>query len=93
MKKRAIEDYSYRCVEIAKYILKTGCTVRMASNIFGVSKSTVHKDVTEKLKEINPVLYSSIRKVMEKNKSERHIRGGIATKNKYNSIKNNNERK
>ena len=67
----------------AEYIVKTGCTVRTCSARFNISKSTVHKDVTERLIEIDEALYERVRDVLDKNLSERHIRGGIATKIKY----------
>ena len=70
------------CV-IGRYIAETGATVRTAADIFGVSKSTVHKDVTEKLKKTNPALWKTVKAVLEKNRSERHLRGGEATRQKY----------
>lgn len=72
-----------RAVIIARYILEKQTTVRKAAKVFGVSKSTVHKDVTERLEEIYPSLADEVKLVLEKNKSERHIRGGMATKLKY----------
>lgn len=72
-----------RAVEIANYIIEKNATVRQTAKAFGVSKSTVHKDVTERLIQINPTLASQARKVLDINKSERHIRGGMATKEKY----------
>lgn len=72
-----------RAVETAKYIVETQSTVRQTAQKFGISKSTVHKDVTERLVKINPVLAQEARKVLDVNKSERHIRGGMATKEKY----------
>ena len=72
-----------RAVEIATYIVENNATVRQTAKAFGVSKSTVHKDVTERLTQINPTLASKARKVLDVNKSERHIRGGMATKEKY----------
>ena len=72
-----------RCVILGRYIAESGDTVRSCAHKYGVSKSTVHKDVTERLKKINPILYGQVCKVLNKNKSERHIRGGMATKNKY----------
>lgn len=72
-----------RAVVLGEYILNTGATVRAAAKVFKISKSTVHKDVTEKLKRENPQLYRSVKEVLEKNKKERHIRGGIATRIKY----------
>jgi putative DeoR family transcriptional regulator (stage III sporulation protein D) len=72
-----------RAVILGEYILDTGATVRAAAKVFKISKSTVHKDVTERLRYDNPQLYRRVRKVLEKNKQERHIRGGLATKRKY----------
>ena len=72
-----------RAVVVAKYILERNTTVRQTAKTFGVSKSTIHKDVTERLEEINPSLAKEVKMVLEKNKSERHIRGGMATKLKY----------
>ncbi|MBQ6816472.1 MAG: sporulation transcriptional regulator SpoIIID [Clostridia bacterium] len=73
----------FRAVELGEYIAATGATVRATAKVFGVSKSTVHKDVTEKLKHHSPALYKRVKAVFEKNKEERHIRGGMATKLKY----------
>ncbi|MCL6580501.1 MAG: sporulation transcriptional regulator SpoIIID [Firmicutes bacterium] len=72
-----------RVLEVADYILKNGATVRDAAQRFNVSKSTVHKDVTERLLEVNPALGRLVAQVLEKNKAERHIRGGLATRHKY----------
>ncbi len=72
-----------RAVEIANYIIENNTTVRQAAKHFGISKSTVHKDVTERLEQVNPALANETRKVLDVNKSERHIRGGMATKEKY----------
>lgn len=72
-----------RAMEMADYIIKEGATVRQTAVKFGVSKSTVHKDVSERLTYINPALASQVRKVLDVNKAERHIRGGMATKEKY----------
>lgn len=72
-----------RAVGIANYIIDYTATVRQTAKAFGVSKSTVHKDVTERLEQINPSLAKEARKVLDVNKSERHIRGGLATKEKY----------
>ena len=72
-----------RAIIVAKYILEKNTTVRQTAKTFGVSKSTIHKDVTERLEEINPTLAKEVKMVLEKNKSERHIRGGMATKLKY----------
>ena len=72
-----------RIIDEANYIIKTGATVRAAAKIFAVSKSTVHKDVSERLKKIDKTLYKKVKKVLDKNLSERHLRGGEATKQKY----------
>ena len=75
-----------RAIELGEYIAKTNATVRLAAKKYNVSKSTVHKDVSERLKRINMSLYKEVRKVLDQNKEERHIRGGIATKEKYKKI-------
>lgn len=72
-----------RAVEIANYIVEQNATVRQTAKQFGISKSTVHKDVTDRLPHINPGLAGQARLVLDQNKSERHIRGGMATKEKY----------
>ena len=72
-----------RAVETAKYIIDNNATVRQAAKHFGISKSTVHKDITERLTQVNPSLAAETRKVLDVNKSERHIRGGLATKEEY----------
>ena len=72
-----------RAVMLGEYIIDTGATVRAAAKVFKISKSTVHKDVTERLFEINRELYHQVDAVLQKNKSERHIRGGLATRRKY----------
>ncbi len=72
-----------RAMEIAQYIIDNNATVRQTAKQFGISKSTVHKDVTERLPQINPTLALNARKVLDVNKSERHIRGGLATREKY----------
>lgn len=72
-----------RVLECADYIIETGCTVRYCAKRLDVSKSTVHKDVSERLKYIDAERFEKVRKILDKNLSERHIRGGIATKNKY----------
>ena len=72
-----------RCITFAHYIIEHRATVRATAAQFGISKSTVHKDVTFRLRSVNPSLYSGVRAVLEKNKSERHIRGGMATREKY----------
>ena len=78
-----------RVIKCAEYIVKTGCTVRTCSAHFSISKSTVHKDVTERLKNLDTELFEKVREILDLNLSERHIRGGIATRKKY--IKNTNK--
>ncbi|SCY87212.1 sporulation transcriptional regulator SpoIIID [Alkaliphilus peptidifermentans] len=79
-----MKDYiEKRVMEIANYILKEGATVRQTARVFGVSKSTVHKDVTERLPKINPLVANQVKNILDVNKAERHIRGGRATKMKY----------
>ena len=72
-----------RACELAVYIIETGATVRAAAKRFGISKSTVHKDLSHKLPQLNHRLYQQVRCVLETNKAERHIRGGMATRAKY----------
>ncbi len=72
-----------RCVLLGEYIVEHRATVRACAKEFGISKSTVHKDVSVKLKKVNPGLYQKVKEILEINKSERHIRGGQATKLKY----------
>lgn len=72
-----------RAIEIGTYIIHCNATVRQTAKKFGVSKSTVHKDVSERLVYINPTLAAEVRKVLDVNKAERHIRGGMATREKY----------
>ena len=72
-----------RACELAVYIIETGATVRTAAKHFGISKSTVHKDLSQRLPQYNPYLFRQVRKVLDLNKAQRHIRGGMATKNKY----------
>lgn len=74
-----------RAIELGEYMVAHGATVRSTAKVFGVSKSTVHKDLTERLPKQSPELYAKVKKVLEKNKQERHIRGGLATKHKYSS--------
>ncbi len=80
MGKMYIEE---RAVELAEYIINSKDTVRGAAKKFGISKSTVHKDVSQRLLKINPALAIQVRKILDENKAERHIRGGMATKLKY----------
>lgn len=72
-----------RAIELAEYIVKHKATVRDTAKRFGISKSTVHMDVSQRLKKVNPMLYSEVRKILDINKAERHIRGGMATKQKF----------
>ena len=74
---------SSRPILLGEYIIDTGATVRATAKVFKVSKSTVHKDVTQRLRYEEPALYLRVKEVLDKNKSERHIRGGLATKEKY----------
>jgi len=78
--RQSIEE---RCTELAEYIIENKSTVRRTAQRFGISKSTVHKDITEKLEKLNPSLYKDVKQVLELNKAERHLRGGEATKLKY----------
>lgn len=80
MKKISIEE---RAITLAHYIIETKDTVRSTAKKFGVSKSTVHKDVSDRLLKINPALAREVREILDENKSERHLRGGMATKLKY----------
>ena len=80
-----------RAVTLGNYIAESGDTVRQTAKKFGISKSTVHKDVSSRLQKINPSLYLDVKKVLEINKSERHIRGGIATKNEYLNLRKQRE--
>ena len=72
-----------RACELAVYMIETGATVRAAARHFGISKSTVHKDLQQRLPQYNRILYEKVRKVLDENKQQRHIRGGMATKRKY----------
>ena len=80
MRKFTIEE---RATRLAHYIIETKDTVRSTAKKFGVSKSTVHKDVSDRLLKINPILAKEVREILDENKAERHIRGGMATKLKY----------
>ena len=75
-----------RACELAVYMIETGATVRTTAKHFGVSKSTVHKDLTQRLPTYNPKLYNQVRKILDQNREERHIRGGIATRRKYKGV-------
>jgi putative DeoR family transcriptional regulator (stage III sporulation protein D) len=79
-----MKDYiEERVLELASYIIETGATVRSTANKFRISKSTVHKDITERLHELNPGMAAQVKEILDNNKAERHIRGGMATKEKY----------
>lgn len=79
-----MNDYIWqRVMDIAHHVINTGDTVRAVADVFGVSKSTVHKDLTERLQQINPGLAEQVKKVLEVNKAQRHLRGGEATRRKY----------
>lgn len=78
--KDTVED---RAVELGEYIVQNQATVRAAAKVFGISKSTVHIDVARRLERINPSLYREVREVLDVNKAQRHIRGGLATREKY----------
>ena len=75
-----------RACELAVYMIETGATVRSTAKHYHISKSTVHKDISQRLEHYNPVLYEQVRKILDQNKRERHIRGGIATRKKYKGI-------
>ena len=77
------ETIEERACELAVYIIETGATVRAAAQHFGISKSTVHKDLIQRLPQYNKSLYHQVRQVLDTNKAQRHIRGGLATKRKY----------
>lgn len=76
-----------RAIELGEYIVENKATVRSTAKQFGISKSTVHMDVSNRLRYVNPQLYTEVRKILEINKAQRHIRGGIATKEKYSKRK------
>lgn len=78
-----LPEFQERSIILGEYIIKNKATVRNTAKQFGISKSTVHKDVSEKLKIINPSLYRQVKVVLDENKAQRHIRGGLATKHKY----------
>lgn len=77
------QDLEERACELAVYVIETGATVRAAAKHFGISKSTVHKALTQRLQLCNYPMYVQVRRVLDKNKQERHIRGGMATRKKY----------
>ena len=75
-----------RACNVAVYMIETGATVRSAARHFGISKSTIHKDLSQRLPQYNRMLYNQVRVVLDANKAERHIRGGMATRKKYKGI-------
>lgn len=77
------DEMERRTCELAAYVIETGATVRAAARKFGISKSTVHKDLTQRLPRTHPGLSEQVRKVLDRNKQQRHIRGGLATRRKY----------
>ena len=77
------DNMGKRACQLAVYMIETGATVRAAAKEFGISKSTVHKDLSQRLGQYNQALYAQVREVLERNKQERHIRGGLATRRKY----------
>lgn len=81
------DNIEERACELAVYMIETGATVRAAARHFGISKSTVHKDLSQRLPQYNKLLYAQVRQVLDENKRERHIRGGMATKLKYQGSK------
>ncbi len=85
---RYVAKSAERCEEVARYMVESGCTVRQAAKRFGISKSTVHKDVSQTLRRINYALWLNVCAILSKNKSERHLRGGEATRKKYEEIRN-----
>lgn len=86
------EQLKKRTITIARHVVKTHDTVRECSKIFGISKSTVHNDLSKRLKKINLFLYLKVKKILKFNFSQKHIRGGIATENKYKKISLNKEK-
>ncbi len=84
------DEIETRVAEIAEYVAATGATVRATAEKFGVSKSTVHKDLTERLKRIDSELFARVSEILAKNRAERHLRGGYATKRKYDSARTHN---
>ena len=87
-----MQDYiEKRVMEISNYIIESGSTVRQTAGVFGVSKSTVHKDITERLPQINDLVAARLRQILDNNKAERHLRGGEATRRKYQGMRERNE--
>lgn len=84
--KQCNDSNQERCVILGKFIVENNATVRAAARQFGISKSTVHQDITVKLEKANKALYEEVKSVLDKNKQERHIRGGEATRKKYREL-------
>lgn len=84
--KQCSDSNEERCVILGKYIIENNATVRAAAREFGISKSTVHQDITAKLEKTDKALYDEVKNVLDRNKQERHIRGGEATKRKYQEL-------
>lgn len=82
------DNIEQRACELAVYIIENRATVRAAAKKFGISKSTVHKDLSQRLRDVNHPLYLQVKQIMEQNKAERHIRGGMATRRKYGKVEN-----
>lgn len=80
------EDMDARACKLAQYMIETGATVRAIAGHFGISKSTVHKDLTQRLAQVDGNLFAQAREILDRNKEERHIRGGLATRRKYKGI-------
>ena len=87
MKNRYADYINYRVIETAQYFINHKSTIRETARHIGVSKSTTHRDLTERLLRINPALYEQVNNILEKNRQERHMRGGIATKEKFKRLK------
>ncbi len=92
MNDNTVTDLYERAVILGEYIVENKATVRAAAEKFGISKSTVHKDVAERLIKIQPALYPQVKEILEMNKRERHIRGGLATKRKYEQLAEHNNK-
>jgi len=86
LNEKSISDFQERAIILGEYIIENKSTVRATAKQFGISKSTVHKDVAERLPRIQPQLYPLVKEILENNKKERHIRGGMATKKKYEQL-------
>ncbi len=87
MKNRYADYINYRVIETAQYFINHKSTIRETAKQFGVSKSTTHRDLTDRLPKINPALYEQVNNILEKNRQERHMRGGIATQEKFKRLK------